>query len=323
MGEARFDFDFAALAPGSWQGHLVDSQARVAVNGDALYSFGSDSLSGGGGFSDFLADATDSAEPLLLGRTSDGLVHLAWGVEQRPGVQFKRLIQVADRLSGDESLLGAQAVALARWHDQNRFCTRCGGRVRPSEAGWANECTGCGVTEYPRTDPVVIVRILDGQDRLLLAHNTAWEPGRVSLLAGFVEAGESPRRAVQREVFEEVGVRVCEARYLGSQYWPGPRSLMLAFEARSADANPEVVADEQEIAWAKFFSRQELGRALTQGEVRGPDPSSIAAVAISQWLGRDIQELMAKATEAEVPETGGPEAGVPEASVPEATVSEA
>ena len=288
MGDQRAGFDFGALSEGSWRGYLVDRQARVAVE---------DSFKPGAHAALYTAPSAVDPEPILLGRTGDGLVHVAWVVDEEPsGAQFRPLIQVADQLSDDESLLAAQAVALARWHAQNRFCTRCGGVVESSEAGWANICTSCGAVEYPRTDPVVIVRITDDVDRLLLAHNTLWEPRRVSLLAGFVEAGESPRRAVQREVFEEVGLRVDGITYLGSQYWPGPRSLMLAFEAHPVGPDAQIAVDGEEIDEARFFTRAELTKALAEDEVRGPGPSSIAAAAISQWLGQDIQELMGLAS---------------------------
>lgn len=267
----RPDFRLSRLEDGCWVGHLVDGDGRIATEGTRLWRVAT------------VPTELVGTEPYLLGKTSDGVIHVAWPVPS-DHEQLSALTAVAAELSDDESLLAAQAVALGRWHNSHRFCARCGARVRSVEAGWATVCTECEHTEYPRTDPVVIVRITDQDDRLLLAHNTEWAGGRMSLLAGYIEAGESARRALQREIFEEVGLAIGDETYLGSQYWPGPRSLMLAFAVEVQPGQGDPVVDGAEIDHARFFTREELLAAFESGEVKGPGPSSIAGAIIHDWL---------------------------------------
>lgn len=202
---------------------------------------------------------------------------------------FIRLTEVAATLSDDEALLATQAVSLGRWHADNRYCSRCAAPMRVSEAGWAAVCSRCGATEYPRTDPAVIVRVTDAQDRILLGHNTAWPEKRMSLLAGYVDAGETPRRAVERELREEVDLEVTGSQYVGAQPWPGPRSLMLGFDARVEDT-PEPHPDSLEIDRAQFFSRAQLRAAIATGELIPPGPASIAHALIADWLGEPLTD---------------------------------
>ncbi|AQP44324.1 NAD(+) diphosphatase [Tessaracoccus flavus] len=175
----------------------------------------------------------------------------------------------------------ATAVALSRWHLQSPPCERCGEATRPDLAGARRTCVGCGHWAFPRTDPCVIVAIRDPDDRLLLARQPSWAPKRFSIIAGFIEAGESAEQACHREVYEEVGVELTHLTYVSSQPWPMPRSLMLGFEARSGSAS--LRPDGLEIAEARFLSRTELARVVGEGSLVLPPPASIARSLIERW----------------------------------------
>ena len=183
------------------------------------------------------------------------------------------------------------AVGLVNWHNRARFCANCGSPVERVKAGWATHCTGCGREEYPRTDPAVICLVHDGPGdgtRVLLARQPIWPRGRYSVLAGFVESGESLEACVAREIGEEVGVDVTDIRYLGSQPWPFPRSLMLGFAAQASPDQPTVLQDG-EIEEARWVTRDELREALA-AEAAGtehwlglPGPTSIARRMLESW----------------------------------------
>lgn len=174
----------------------------------------------------------------------------------------------------------AQARAVLHWRATHAFCGRCGAALVYARAGWLGRCTGCGREHYPRTDAAVIVAVSDGA-RLLLGRQASWPPRRYSLLAGFVEPGESLEQTVAREVFEESGVRVTGCRYLASQPWPFPSSLMLGFEA-TADAG-DVPASSDELEDVRWFDTAEVGAAL-RGE-GGPDGLLLSPrISISRWL---------------------------------------
>lgn len=187
----------------------------------------------------------------------------------------------------------SQARALQHWHQRHRYCSACGHAMRFMRAGWLGLCEGCGSEHYPRTDQAVIVAVGDGA-RLLLGRQASWPSRRWSVVAGFVEPGETLEQAVAREVLEETGVRVRAARYLASQPWPFPGSLMLGFIA-DADPDDPVVGDELEAA--RWFTADEvragLGRdwAQADGEGEGESdgivlspPISIARHVIRAWL---------------------------------------
>ncbi|GAA0538372.1 NADH pyrophosphatase [Saccharopolyspora subtropica] len=179
------------------------------------------------------------------------------------------------------------AVGLLGWHDNARYCAVCGAATTRVRAGWARRCTGCDREEYPRTDPAVICLVHDGADHVLLARQPIWPKGRFSVLAGFVEVGESLEACVRREVAEEVGVQVRDIRYLGSQPWPFPRSLMLGFAA-VADRSAPLVPADGEIEEARWVHRDTVLAALRSdgGEIEGlrlPPGVSIAYRMIRGW----------------------------------------
>lgn len=245
----------------------------------------------------------------LLGQTPDGIWQIALYLDEvakqglldaHAQLQFQPVTAVGAWFSDEDALLGTQAAALARWHGATKFCTRCGKPVAVTEAGWSVTCTGCQAIEYPRSDPAVIVAITDGQDRLLLMHDKTWPAGRVSVLAGFVEAGESPERTVVREAKEEAGLQVDSVKYVGSQPWPQPRSLMLCFTAKAVGqggATPQ--PDGQEIDDARFYSREELTALVRAGKLTLPGETAVARVLISSWFGQplpDVQQAAATDT---------------------------
>lgn len=191
-------------------------------------------------------------------------------------------------LSARDAGLYAEALALSNWHASHLHCPRCGSATRITEAGWRRDCPKDGHQIFPRTDPAIIVSVIDDQDRILLGSQGVWEENRWSILAGFVEPGESLAAAVQREVFEESGVRVIAPEYLGSQAWPFPYSLMVGFTAR-VDPNHkhlDLAPDGVEIEKLRWFSREEL--AAEAGSLLLPGKLSISGALIEHWFGGPV-----------------------------------
>ncbi|MEW9553437.1 NAD(+) diphosphatase [Nonomuraea sp. NPDC050783] len=213
---------------------------------------------------------------MRLGDTPEG-VPVAAGLRQVGGL-------LGDREAG----LLVYAVALEAWHATHEFCPRCGSRTAIQAGGHVRVCPRDGSQHFPRVDPAVIMLIRDEADRCLLARGPQWPKGRLSILAGFVEPGESLEHAVVREVAEEVGVTVVNPRYLGSQPWPFPRSLMLGFFAEAVTT--ELRPDTEEIAEAHWYSREELAAALESGELRLPPAVSIARRLIETWYGGPLAD---------------------------------
>lgn len=189
-------------------------------------------------------------------------------------------------LSARDAGMYAQALAMANWHLAHLFCSRCGGATVPGKAGWTRVCVLDGKEIYPRTDPAVIVSVIDDQDRILLGSQGVWEENRWSVLAGYVEAGESLEATVKREMFEEAGVRVTDVEYLGSQGWPYPYSVMVAFSAR-VHGEQHHVADGIEIAKLRWFSREDIRNE--KDSILFPGPLTIARAMIEHWYGEPIE----------------------------------
>ncbi|HSR22281.1 MAG TPA: NAD(+) diphosphatase [Candidatus Eisenbacteria bacterium] len=200
-----------------------------------------------------------------------------------PEEGFRGLRDVGLLLDDRDAGLLVNVIALANWHATHRYCPRCGEPTVVAAAGYLRRCPADGSEHYPRTDPAVIMTVVDAADRLLLGSQRVWPRGRFSTLAGFVEPGESLEAAVRREVAEEVGVRVGAVRYLGSQPWPFPSSLMVGFVATAEST--EVSLNDGEIHEARWFTRAELLEAATSGEVRLSPRVSIARRLIEHWYG--------------------------------------
>jgi len=202
---------------------------------------------------------------------------------------FAPLRAVAGMLEPYQGDLAAAAVALATWDKNTKFCERCGVSLKLACAGWEKHCTACAHITYPRTDPAIIVAITDDAERLLLIHGATWQPGRYSVVAGFVEAGESLEAAVAREALEETGIKISQASYCSSQPWPFPRSLMFAFTAR-AGGQQEPKADMQEVGHAFWVSREEFTQLVLEGKVIVPGRASSGHALVRAWYGRELPQ---------------------------------
>ncbi|MEV4542902.1 NAD(+) diphosphatase [Micromonospora echinaurantiaca] len=242
---------------------------------------------------------TAGVAPMFLGVEPDGVPVFAVDapLPAVPGARAAHLREVGHLLGDRDAGLFTTALALVNWHLRHRYSSASGHRTEVDEAGWSR-IDPDGDRIWPRTDPAMIVLVHDGQPgpdgRCLLGNNATWPgvPGerRFSCLAGYVEPGESAEAAVLREVHEEVGVPVEGIAYVGSQAWPFPGSLMLGFLA-TADPEHPVRLDPAEIAYARWFTRREIGAALAGRtvDVGGarlvlPPPSSIALFLIHRWL---------------------------------------
>lgn len=270
--ERRTDADWLAAAWSDPRTRVVIvGESRVAVEGDALaWRAPGDDLPAG--------------ERILLG-VEDGVALMALHVDMRPD-DAGTLREVAPMLSERDAGLAVEAIALTNWHATHRHCPRCGTRTDLDEAGWSRRCPEDQSSHYPRTDPAVIMLVVDEDDRCLLGHSPLWPAGRFSTLAGFVEPGETPERAVAREVAEEVGIVVDRCRYVGAQPWPFPSSLMLGFYATASGQEPR--PDGTEIADARWFSRGDLKAAWATGEIKTPTSISIASLLIEGWYGEHL-----------------------------------
>ncbi len=202
---------------------------------------------------------------------------------------FAPLRAVAGMLEPYQGELAAAAVALATWDKNTKFCERCGASLKLACAGWEKHCTACAHITYPRTDPAIIVAITDDAERLLLIHGATWQPGRYSVVAGFVEAGESLEAAVAREALEETGIKISQASYCSSQPWPFPRSLMFAFTAR-AGGQQEPKADMQEVGHAFWVSREEFTQLVLEGKVIVPGRASSGHALVRAWYGCELPQ---------------------------------
>lgn len=205
--------------------------------------------------------------------------------------EWANLRQVGHHLSDRDAGLLTEALGILNWHDAHRYSPRTGEETVSEKGGWVRRDPVSGLEIFPRTDPAVIVGVTDADDRLLLGSNALWESNRYSLLAGFVEPGESLESAVIREVHEESGLTVVESRYLGSQPWPFPASLMLGFLARVADGTAQAARpDGVEILDVRWFTRGELVAAAAHGEILLPGPTSIARAIIEEWFGGPVED---------------------------------
>ena len=196
------------------------------------------------------------------------------------------LRQLAESLDDVQVSLACEVVGVGNWHRTHQYSPRTGTPTEPALGGWVRRDPDTGSEHFPRTDPAVIVVIVntddDGVERVLLGNNAAWEADRYSLLAGFVEPGETLERAVIREIWEEAHLEVTDPQYLGSQPWPFPGSLMLGFSAEAPSR--EFAADRTEIATLRWFTREELRDAIAAKTVRAPTTVSIAGQLLYSWL---------------------------------------
>jgi NAD+ diphosphatase len=238
-----------------------------------------------------LEDVRPTPEPVLLG-VAEGAAHFAVDVSslEKPveelglegAADFLELRAIAPQLPAGDAAIAAHARSSIDWHARHAHCAVCGGSTRPVLGGAQRNCIECSAEHFPRTDPVVIAVVGRGE-RCLLGRGHGWPTSLYSALAGYVEPGEALEDAVRREVFEETGVRVGALRYLASQPWPFPSSLMIGFlgEAESE----EIALDAAELADARWFTRDELRGALAgAGALQVPPPFAIAHHLVRAWL---------------------------------------
>lgn len=196
---------------------------------------------------------------------------------------FRELRGVMTALSPRAAELAATAKAVLHWHRSHGFCATCGAPSTMAEGGWQRRCPACGAQHFPRTDPVVIMLVTRG-NAVLLGRSPGWPTGMYSLLAGFVEPGETVEAAVRREVLEEAGIRCGAVRYLASQPWPFPASLMIGAATEALDVALKV--DPEELEAARWVSREEVVQALAgqHPEIRPPRRGAIAEFILRNWL---------------------------------------
>lgn len=198
--------------------------------------------------------------------------------------QFRDMRGVGQLLAHQEGALLVYARATIQWHARHQFCGVCGSQTESRESGHMRKCLSadCGAQHFPRLDPAVIMLVHDGEDRLILGRQKNWPAGQHSVLAGFVEPGESLEDAVAREIFEEAGVEIADIQYHSSQPWPFPSSIMLGFNARATGTTLNV--DRNELEDARWFTRDELLNSPEDDTFRLPRSDSISRRLIEDWM---------------------------------------
>ena len=272
----RHDADALAAARGDWRARLLVLDGLMpAVTDDGRLEWTS------------LAHLPDDAEPILLGLDESGRPHFTallagMRVDTAPAMRSPALMAVLGSLAPGEAATYAAARSVIDWHVRHGFCAKCGSATAVFRGGWARKCPACGAEHFPRVDPVVIM-IAEHDGRALLGRGKGWPPGRYSALAGVLEPGESIEEAVAREIAEEAGVRVGRVRYVASQPWPFPSSLMIACVAEAED--DAITLDVNELEDAMWVPR-EMVRAVLRGEegpFLPPPPYAIAHTLLSVW----------------------------------------
>ena len=227
---------------------------------------------------DPLPFAEAGALPLYLG-DFDGAACLAYRADEIAVAEADRkatsLRGLFDVLPADEYALAGYAVHLLNWQEISRFCPKCGNATVETENAWAKTCSVCGYCAYPVVSPAVLMLIHDGGRRILLSHKAGWGK-RWSILAGFVEPGETMEECVARETGEEVGLRVADIQYRGNQPWPYPHQLMIGFVARAIDPDAPLVVDESELDGAQWFDVDDLPEL--------PGKLSLSRQLLDAWL---------------------------------------
>ena len=279
LAQSGLDRDYRFRDNPNWASEIADT-AEILIMHEGQVQLGV-----AGELKLFSTDQLDSFEPLAyLGKDQE--TGLAVILAESPSVEgeWHNLRKSGLGLSPRDAAIFTQGLALYNWHKTHEFCPRCGTRTVVERAGWSRRCPADNSELFPRTDPAIIVGVIDSEDRILLGSQGVWEENRYSILAGFVEPGESLEAAVAREMQEEAGILVANPIYLGSQAWPFPFSLMLGYTAQYVGGT--VVPDGEEIVKLRWFTKSELkAEAKT---LLLPGKLSIARAIIEHWLGEEL-----------------------------------
>lgn len=296
--------DRAAHLRASWKDISAKKEAIAFWRGKPMFDASKDCLARFSLDHPIFEQATPDA--LFLGRDAERIVLArdvsAWEPDEMPDSlgafldpseqihpdapdtqRFSELRAIMSRLSPRDAELAATARSLIEWHRTHQFCANCGARSEVDQAGWQRNCPQCGRHHFPRTDPVVIMLVTHGNS-VLVGRSPGWPEKMFSLLAGFVEPGETIEAAVRRETFEEAGIRVGAVEYLSSQPWSFPSSLM--FGCRGYAENRDITLDPAEIEEAVWVTREEM-LATFAGETEDRKPARKGAIAhflIQAWL---------------------------------------
>jgi NAD+ diphosphatase len=260
--------------------HPVLAEARDGVillgreNGEAVFCH------------DISGWAPPDLDPTLLGAFADPTEQAH--PDCAPGQRFAELRRVMTWLKPRDAELAATAKAIRGWHATHGFCARCGAVSDMQQAGWQRVCATCGAHHFPRTDPVVIMLITRG-NRCLLGRSPGWPEGMYSCLAGFVEPGETPEAAVRREVMEEAGIAVGRVRYVASQPWPFPASLMIGCHGEALD--DEIQLDPAELEDARWITREALADVFAglSTDMLPARKGAIAHYLLRHWLSDTLE----------------------------------
>ena len=227
--------------------------------------------------------AVGAKPPLFLGMNHSSPRFSSLPEGDAPATAYAHF-QLLSLLDATDAPIFAAALSLANWHRRHGHCSVCGATTQPNRGGWSRVCGSCNAEHYPRADPVVIM-LAEHDGRLLLGRQPQYPAGRYSALAGFVEPGESIEAAVARELKEEAGIAVRDVRYLCSQPWPFPSSLMIGAWAEAID--PSLTIDTNELEDARWFSRDEVLAALAQDPdacFQAPPHWAIARTLLESWV---------------------------------------
>lgn len=268
---ALLDHAQDARANGEYEDFFASGKARlIKVDDKNLIEFSSHKVAAGTSY---------SSDCIFIGKIKDEY----WFAKRD---EIKTGVALRDAELSDAELQAAtSAIAILNWWDRAKYCPECTGEIKPRHGGFEGECEACNKLHFPRTDPAVIVAILDEDERIYLAHNSMWKKNQVSILAGFVESGESAEQACFREVEEEAKLKINKLTFFGSQPWPFPRSLMLGFFARISNRDAaKAETDGTELEWGDFYTREEIIELAKSGKLILPTKASIASRMLKAWL---------------------------------------
>ncbi len=270
-----------------WRGKpLMDGDALAWSEADLIP--GTDVFLGRDGDAAFFARDLSDWEPEEVPSSLGAFLDPSEQVHPDYSGVFAELRAWMTRLTPRDAELAATAKALLGWNATHVYCARCGGPTEMAESGWQRRCPGCGGRHFPRTDPVVIMLITEGNS-VLVGRSPGWPQGMYSLLAGFVEPGETLEAAVRREVLEEANIRVGAVSYLASQPWPFPTSLMVGCRGEALDR--QITLDPVELEDARWLTREDAVDALagTHPDILPARPGAIARFLIEAWLADRLE----------------------------------